>query len=171
MHANIKALIVVKHQRLPPTGAGNGTYLLESVDCIFFCGDLNYRLDIPQEVVEYNVRKMLEIKVEMVTRDVYSENLIETTLEEMQLKILCHNQLLCFVAERRTFPGFSEGKITFPPLFIFDKGTKDYNTSLKQRIPAWTDCVLFIPEEVRLLEYWSIPVAIHSDHRPVVATF
>jgi hypothetical protein len=75
------------------------------------------------------------------------------------------------LAERRAFPGFVEGKISFEPTFKFDKDTGEYDTSHKQRIPAWTDRILFKPVGTRVLEYASVPEAQHSDHRPVFGTF
>ena len=69
------------------------------------------------------------------------------------------------------FPGFAEGKITFMPTFKFDMDTADYDSSHKQRIPAWTDRVLFKPFGTRVVEYTSEEDSRHSDHRPVHATF
>jgi hypothetical protein len=89
----------------------------------------------------------------------------------IRLDLLRHDQLLCSMAEERAFPGFAEGKISFPPTFKFDKNTDDYDTSHKQRIPAWTDRVLFKPSGTRVLEYDCVRDARHSDHRPVFATF
>ena len=43
------------------TEEGTGSYLLESVDRIFFCGDLNYRIDLPREEVENSVSQIKKI--------------------------------------------------------------------------------------------------------------
>jgi phosphatidylinositol-bisphosphatase len=142
-------------------GANDGSYLLDSMDRVFFCGDLNYRLDLPREVAEDSVRKMLALEK--------SQDLEK--LNELRLDLLRHDQLLRCIAEGRAFPGFAEGKISFPPTFKFDKGSNDYDSSHKQRIPAWTDRILFKPDGVRVIEYRSVPDAVHSDHRPVFATF
>ena len=83
-----------------------------------------------------------------------------------------HDQLSRSIVEKRAFPGFLEGKIAFEPTFKFDKDSGDYDTSRKQRIPAWTDRILFTPgSRTRVLEYDSIPDAQHSDHRPVFGIF
>ena len=42
-----------------------------------------------------------------------------------------------------TCAGFKEGPFTFKPSYKFDKGTALYDTSEKQRPPAWTDRVLW----------------------------
>lgn len=41
------------------------------------------------------------------------------------------------------FHGFTEGAVAFNPTYKFDKGTDVYDSGDKQRIPAWTDRVLF----------------------------
>mmetsp|Transcript_4194 Transcript_4194/g.10412 ORF Transcript_4194/g.10412 Transcript_4194/m.10412 type:complete len:162 (+) Transcript_4194:2906-3391(+) len=116
----------------------------------FFCGDLNYRLDLPRELAEHTVLH---------------------GSDEERLSLLRHDQLIHSMAEGRAFPGFAEGKISFSPTFKFDKESSDYDTSHKQRIPAWTDRILFKPNGVRVLDYDSIPNAKHSDHRPVFGAF
>ncbi|GAX19001.1 inositol polyphosphate 5-phosphatase INPP5B/F [Fistulifera solaris] len=133
-----------------------GEYLLNSVDRIFFCGDLNYRIDLPREIVEHTVRKGRN-----------NGKLDSTALQ----KLLRHDQLKAVMAEGLAFPGFAEGKISFDPTFKYDKGTHDFDTSPKQRIPAWTDRVLFKPKGTRVTAYDSVPRASHSDHRPVFASF
>ncbi len=74
------------------------------------------------------------------------------------------------MSEGNAFLDFAEGEISFPPTFKFDKGSNDYDTSHKQRIPAWTDRILFKPNNVRVIEYDSVREALHSDHRPVYAS-
>lgn len=131
--------------------AEDRSFLFDSVDRAFFCGDLNYRVDLPREVTEYAI---------------LTEN-----SEEAWHDLLKHDQLFRSMTEGRSFPGFAEGKITFAPTFKFDKDTGDYDTSHKQRIPAWTDRILFKAEGTRVLSYRSVPSAQHSDHRPVFGTF
>jgi hypothetical protein len=147
-----------------PDAESNGSYLLNSMDRIFFCGDLNYRVDLPREAAEYSVFRIKELSG---SNDPQSK----AKADQIRQQLLRYDQLRASIAEERAFPGFSEGKITFPPTFKFDKGTDDYDTSHKERIPAWTDRVLFKPTGTRVLEYDSVATARHSDHRPVYATF
>jgi hypothetical protein len=141
-----------------PQGADTNSFLFDSVDRVFFCGDLNYRVDLPRELTEYTVLHGIGDKS-------------SSDEEKSRLELMRHDQLIRTLAERRAFPGFAEGKITFAPTFKFDKETGDYDTSHKQRIPAWTDRILFKPAGTRVLEYTSVANAQHSDHRPVHGTF
>ena len=145
-------------------GLPSGSDLFDSMDRVFFCGDLNYRLDLPRELTEKVVHGISEL---VTSADPHSI----AASDKMRIELLRHDQLIRTMAERRAFPGFAEGKITFAPTFKFDKSTGDYDTSHKQRIPAWTDRILFKPIGTRVLEYASVPSAQHSDHRPVFATF
>lgn len=142
----------------------NGKFLLDSTDRIFFCGDLNYRIDLPREEVEYTVSRIQSL----LDSDMPEKRFEANNLREQLLK---YDQLRSTIALERAFPGFAEGRILFAPTFKFDKGSDDYDTSHKQRIPAWTDRVLYKPVGTRVLEYDSVISAQHSDHRPVFATF
>jgi hypothetical protein len=139
----------------------DGSHLLNSMDHVFFAGDLNYRIDLPREYVE---RCIIDIKDNQL-----NDRHIE--VDGLMNKLLRRDQLLQTIASGRAFSQFSEGKITFLPTFKFDKGTQNYDTSHKQRVPAWTDRILFRSNKVKVLEYQSVPDALHSDHRPVFGTF
>ena len=148
---------------LPLSKAGGrtefGSPLFDAMDRVFFCGDLNYRVDLPRELAEYSVLQLSKGDDSGIVPD------------ELRLNLLRHDQLLRTIAERRAFPGFAEGKILFPPTFKFDKRSNEYDTSHKQRIPAWTDRILFKPFGTRVIEYECVPYAQHSDHRPVFGSF
>jgi hypothetical protein len=151
-----------------------GSRLLDSMDRIFFCGDLNYRLDLPREKVEYDVSQIRQLLPSVTGYK--KKNSLEATLAQQKRiqayrHLLRHDQLIASIAEGRAFPGFMEGPITFPPTFKYDKQSDDYDTSSKRRVPAWTDRILFKPSGTRVLEYNSVQNARHSDHRPVYATF
>lgn len=135
--------------------AGNDSFLFNSVDRVFFCGDLNYRIDLPRELAEFKILKDGD----------------NSFSEKEYVELMLHDQLKKTIAACTAFPGFAEGKIAFSPTFKFDKETASYDTSHKQRIPAWTDRILFKPLGTRVLEYSSVPDAQHSDHRPVYGTF
>ena len=67
---------------------------------------------------------------------------------------------------------FYEGQIQFAPTYKFDLGTDDYDTSVKQRVPAYTDRILWKANpRIRQYFYGSVPEVRFSDHKPVVAYF
>ncbi|EDV21940.1 uncharacterized protein TRIADDRAFT_29738, partial [Trichoplax adhaerens] len=94
-------------------------YLVDSHDYVFWCGDLNYRIDLPRD----EVLKMIE------------NNSWLTMQEEDQL-IKSRESGLSFI-------GFKEGKPDFAPTYKYDLFSDDYDTSEKQRTPAWTDRVMW----------------------------
>jgi hypothetical protein len=145
----------------------DGSNLLSSMDHVFFAGDLNYRVDLPREYVE---RCIVETQQQRSESDACSTE-HATNVNALLNKLLRRDQLLQAIASGQAFSGFNEGKITFLPTFKFDKGTSHYDTSHKQRVPAWTDRIVFRSNKIRVLEYQSIAEAKHSDHRPVFGTF
>ena len=157
-----------------------GDRLIDSMDHVFFCGDLNYRIDLPRELVEEKVMQMKnsankEQQVKNALIKQKDSHCIEwneiTEVDKIIFELLRHDQLTRVMAQGQAFPDLAEAKITFPPTFKFDKGTKNYDTSHKKRIPAWTDRILFKPFGVKVVEYQSVEDSVHSDHRPVYATF
>ena len=48
---------------------------------------------------------------------------------------------MCFY--HQVFVGFNEGPTDFAPTYKYDLFSDDYDTSEKNRIPAWTDRVLW----------------------------
>jgi phosphatidylinositol-bisphosphatase len=80
------------------------------------------------------------------------------------------------------FREFEEGPITFPPTYKYDPGTQRFDTSHKQRAPAYTDRILFKSKgsshrrdssgsmgigPLQCLMYTSVPSICTSDHKPV----
>lgn len=67
--------------------------------------------------------------------------------------------------------------------FKYDPGTQNFDTSSKQRAPAYTDRILFKQKSVRRLSgqletpplrclvYDSVPSITTSDHKPVFGVF
>jgi Endonuclease/Exonuclease/phosphatase family 2 len=116
-------------------------------DLIFWAGDSNYRINLPNE----EVRRLID---------------------ERQWSTLYENdQLHLGMLAGDTFLFYREGQIQFPPTYKFDNGTDEYDSSEKQRIPAWTDRILFRGTGLKLLDYSSATHLKMSDHRPVYATF
>ena len=136
-------------------------------DRVLWCGDMNYRVAGQRAQVE----RWLD----------------------------ANNHAACVAADQLTqqratgklLPGLSEGPLHFPPTYKLDlveraadsdgNGTRPptmqsgpfYDTGPKQRVPSWTDRVLFKPHDSRmaLLHYDALMHVAESDHRPVVAQF
>lgn len=119
---------------------------IEDHDSIIWMGDFNYRLGMSNDR----------------TRQLIKSGDLETLHENDQL----HLQMM----HGKTFPHYSEARITFMPTYKFNNGTDDYDTSEKARIPAWTDRVLSKGNNLRQTDYNSAPLRF-SDHRPVYAIF
>lgn len=151
--------------------SGDGSHLLNSMDHVFFSGDLNYRIDLPREYVD----KCIDDINKCLLKEAFDPDQCKTAdskkIDFFLNKLLRRDQLLQTIASGRAFSQFNEGEISFLPTFKFDKGSPDYDTSYKQRVPAWTDRIVFKSNSIRVIEYDSVPQAMHSDHRPVYGTF
>jgi len=125
----------------------------DGFDMCLFLGDLNYR-------VEGN-RRAVDVLLERGMLDVMRAN----------------DQLQIERSAGRAFAGWSEGTLAFPPTYKVDRGTVDtYDTSKKQRVPSWTDRVMWrtvtggavtCPKGADV--YTSVKGILTSDHLPVVA--
>lgn len=125
-------------------------------DVIFWCGDLNYRIEGNRKSVDYLLRK------------------------RMMNVLLSNDQLLSERANKRAFVDYMEGGINFLPTYKFDNNTDKYDSSSKQRVPSWTDRVLWKvckkagethDLDVALWMYDSVRERKSSDHKPVIAIF
>ncbi|XP_013359641.1 PREDICTED: synaptojanin-1 isoform X7 [Chinchilla lanigera] len=147
--------------------------LLFSHDYVFWCGDFNYRIDLPNEEVKELIR------------------------QQNWDSLIAGDQLINQKNAGQIFRGFLEGKVTFAPTYKYDLFSDDYDTSEKCRTPAWTDRVLWrrrkwpfdrsaedldllnasFQDESKILYTWTPGILLHygraelktSDHRPVVA--
>lgn len=118
-------------------------------DAVIWLGDFNYRINLHIDQVksmisDKNFQKLFEL-----------------------------DQLNKQMADGETFPFYDEMEITFPPTYKFDNNTKVYDTSEKQRIPAWTDRILSLSKGKVLKQevYDCEEDVIFSDHRPVYSIF
>lgn len=129
---------------------------INSHDYVFWCGDFNYRLD--------------KISNDEARRSALIGN-FDLLLQYDQLKIS--------QAAGQTFKGYMEGDINFAPTYKYDVNTKDYDSSEKCRVPAYTDRILFKkchethPDEeltdLGQVKFYNRIELMSSDHRPVIA--
>ncbi|XP_064634309.1 synaptojanin-1-like isoform X2 [Lineus longissimus] len=133
---------------------------IDSHEYVFWMGDFNYRIDLPNEEVK------------------------QLIVDENWSALQSCDQLNKQREEGKTFNGFWEGNTDFPPTYKYDLFCNDYDTSEKMRTPAWTDRVLWrrrwLPtckaegecewDTGKLLLYNRADFKT-SDHRPVMALF
>jgi hypothetical protein len=161
VHRNNDAASIMEQAPLPrnrsPTdcenffvGGGDGSMILDHEICILN-GDLNYRIDaMPRNTV------------------------IQAVREGNLTKLLDRDQLLL---SRKRNPGFrlrafTEAPITFAPTYKYDVGTDNYDTSEKQRSPAWCDRLLYRGlGRIKQVDYRRHDGVKVSDHRPVSGKF
>ncbi|CAE6510720.1 unnamed protein product [Rhizoctonia solani] len=130
-------------------GGGDGTMIMDH-EVVFLNGDLNYRIDQRRELVVQSIQ----------AGDINSLLSNDQLLKEMQ-----HN------------PGFrlrpfTEPPITFSPTYKYDRGSNEFDSSEKRRIPAWCDRILYRSrgDRVRYEHYKRYEPNV-SDHRPVSGGF
>ena len=101
-------------------------------------------------------------------------DLIKAYADSYQLhKLLPFDQLHLQQKKGEAFTQFHEGKIDFKPTYKYDPSTNSWDTSEKNRAPAWCDRVLFYSKEdlLDIVNYQSYPEMIISDHKPVSCLF
>ncbi|KAI8890412.1 DNase I-like protein [Backusella circina FSU 941] len=113
---------------------------------VIWISDLNYRISLSNEEARLYIK--------------------EGNIEALYTNDQLYNEML----QKRVFPSYQEGDITFLPTYKFDIGTDTYDTSEKQRIPGWTDRILFKGNQLKQLQYTRAELCT-SHHRPVFAIF
>ncbi|OBA19554.1 DNase I-like protein [Metschnikowia bicuspidata var. bicuspidata NRRL YB-4993] len=118
-------------------------------DFVIWLGDFNFRIDLPIDEVKHLIN-----------------------VRDFQ-KLFEYDQLNKQMADGESFPFFDEKEITFPPTYKFDNNTREYDTSEKQRVPAWTDRILSLSRNKMLEQevYDCEENIVFSDHRPVFSIF
>ncbi|CAJ1399297.1 unnamed protein product [Effrenium voratum] len=121
-------------------------------DRVFFMGDLNTRLDASRETVDAWI----------------AAKQFDRCLEKDQLLPLLKGDS----GHAGLWSHFEEAQINFAPTYKFDKHSEVYDSSKKQRVPSWTDRILWKKDvHVKPMAYNSVPGLQCSDHRPVFAQF
>ncbi|XP_063203188.1 phosphatidylinositol 3,4,5-trisphosphate 5-phosphatase 2-like [Chroicocephalus ridibundus] len=124
---------------------------------LFWFGDLNYRLDMDvQDILAHVTKKEFET-------------------------LLAVDQLNLEREKNKVFLRFSEGDISFPPTYRYERGSRDSYmwqkfkpTGVRINVPSWCDRILWKshPEtHVVCKSYGCTDDIVTSDHSPVFATF
>ncbi|PVF99182.1 hypothetical protein CPB86DRAFT_783977 [Serendipita vermifera] len=131
-------------------GGGDGSMVLDHELC-FLNGDLNYRIDQRRDTVLSNIQSGKYTHL-------------------LQYDQLNHELLTNPSFRLHTF---IEPRITFAPTYKYDRGTNEYDSSEKRRIPAWCDRILYRcrdPSRIQNNWYGRYEPDI-SDHRPVCGVY
>lgn len=125
-------------------------------DCVFFMGDLNFRLE--QRTFDETVQ---------ILEDIFQS-------KEQSFEALTQNdELLKVMESQQAFHGFDESPIKFPPTYKFLAQTNKYDRQTK-RVPSYTDRILFRSKRqrhIQCLVYDWLPQLLSSDHKPVYCLF
>ncbi|KAJ7618483.1 Endonuclease/exonuclease/phosphatase [Roridomyces roridus] len=139
-----------ENEPLAYVGGGDGQMILDH-EIVFLNGDMNYRIDQRRENIIASVR----------AGEIESLYPHDQLMKEIKFNRSCRLRV------------FSEGPLTFPPTYKYDRNSSDYDSSEKARAPAWCDRVLWrtrTPDRVKQLHYRRYEVNV-SDHRPISAAF
>ena len=127
----------------------NKTFLIEDHDEIFWAGDFNYRLNIP---------------------DTDSRNKFNDTEYLFRFE-----QLIPEMKSKRVFVGFQEAPIKFKQSYKYNRFSNEMDTTKKARGPAWCDRILFKSignsNYISCKEYNINTELLMSDHRPIYGIF
>uniref|UniRef100_A0A0E0M4U7 Inositol polyphosphate-related phosphatase domain-containing protein n=1 Tax=Oryza punctata TaxID=4537 RepID=A0A0E0M4U7_ORYPU len=142
---------ILQRTRFSSLFAAGQPQKIPSHDQIFWFGDLNYRIDMPDaEIRDLVAMKRWDdlLKSDQLTKELTSGN---------------------------TFAGWKEGLINFPPTYKYETNSSRYvgekpNEVGNKRSPAWCDRILWLGKGIKQLSYWSSGLNL-SDHRPVSSTF
>jgi len=139
----------------PIRKAKSGSGVHEDYDRVFFMGDLNPRLTASRsDVDDWLAQGQME-------RCLAADELLPLLRADMSNATLTG-----------MWPFFEEAAICFPPTYKFDHHSDRYDTSKKQRVPSWTDRILWKRDDhIRCMSYGSVQSMQSSDHRPVFAQF
>ena len=134
---------------------GDNQLPLRSHDVVLWCGDLNYRIDLPTDEL---------IELMKAGPAVKPENWIQLAEDS--------DQLLTSRRAKEAFVGWEEAPLTFMPTYKYINGTNDYDP---KRGPAWTDRIIWKGEgeyrERTQCKWYGRHELMDSDHKPVTGLF
>ncbi|EDQ87577.1 uncharacterized protein MONBRDRAFT_27082 [Monosiga brevicollis MX1] len=135
----------------------SGFDILNQFHHVFFFGDLNYRINLPVNMV------------------------IDDAKRQQYTRLCQYDQLLMQRGSQKMFFGFEEGPIEFPPSYRYKRGTRDVYEYEKQKasgikinVPSYTDRIMwrsFPNLYIKQTSYGATTDIMTSDHSPVFATF
>lgn len=135
------------------TSEGDST---ENFDRVFWLGDFNFRVTLGRSQVDEILEKYKDEQ--------------RPQCKELQE----YDELLDLMEQGKVFVGFNEPPIRFLPSYKHDIQSDNYDSSSKNRVPSWTDRVLYRsadPSSIEPVTYSSCVSVKVSDHRPVFGIY
>jgi len=135
---------------------GDNQLPLRSHDVVLWCGDLNYRIDLPADEL---------IELMKAGHTVKPENWMQLAEDS--------DQLLLARQSKDAFVGWEEAPLTFVPTYKYINGTDQHDP---KRAPAWTDRILWkgtegIYSQRIKCDWYGRHELLASDHKPVTGIF
>ncbi|XP_063954491.1 inositol polyphosphate 5-phosphatase OCRL-like isoform X2 [Lytechinus pictus] len=117
-------------------------------DVVIWMGDLNYRInDLAVDTVKA-----------LIDNNHFKDLLVQDQLNRQR-------------ELSRVFKGFEEATIGFRPTYKYNSGSDEWDSSEKQRVPAWCDRILHRGDRIVQKVYRSHMKLRLSDHKPVSALY
>ena len=160
--------------------------------CAVWIGDLNYRLNLVDDVVRQTLAG------DAPTASESKENAIinspaQTLKHKKYALLLAYDQLLLERSAGKAFSGWVEAPVSFPPTYKYRPGTSTYSGAgdadeeettdnnqnnvkisqkeeKKKRTPAWCDRILYKGRDITQISYGRSELT-QSDHKPVFSEF
>ncbi|KAM7525391.1 hypothetical protein LguiA_015293 [Lonicera macranthoides] len=148
---NSNVFDILRRTRFSSVLETNQPQTIPSHDQIFWFGDLNYRINMPDKEVRT-----------LVTKKNWDE-------------LLNRDQLSKELRSGHVFDGWNEGIVNFPPTYKYEIDIDKHvgenpKEGEKQRSPAWCDRILWFGKSIKQLCYKRANIQL-SDHRPVSSVF
>ena len=116
-------------------------------DILFVFGDLNFRIELENSKCRQIIKS--------------------GRLEDLRI----YDQFFICKNKNPLFMDLEEGDLTFDPTYKYDFNSNEYDTSVKKRVPAWCDRILWKKNKaIQLIDY-NVVNYLHSDHRPVFGVY
>ncbi|KAK5672553.1 hypothetical protein QVD99_001312 [Batrachochytrium dendrobatidis] len=154
---------------------GDGSMIVDH-EAIFWSGDFNYRIDLSRTTVFEKIGKQdwQALWVSYIFKFPWLCESLPTTLFLFYhcAHLQEHDQLKRQKAENASFGlrDFDESALSFAPTFKYKRGTQQYDSSEKMRIPAYCDRILTRGTHISHTFYSRGECKI-SDHRPIIGGF
>lgn len=153
------------------TKSPTGMHVDESCDHFFFCGDLNYRVEL--DLDDTVPPKQGGVKTSEWSYEEKWNYVSDLIKKEDWSALERADELKYAMKSGSVFYGFEEGKLDFAPTFKMERA--EGNSYIKKRIPSYCDRVLWysrpaLKKDVQLVSFGPTDLTT-SDHKPVGALF